>query len=175
MLTMSLESGLVMAQKEGAVKTASHLESLTPISRKALLELRNAMHNVEPLAAGEQTLGQAVRQLIRDYQSATDCSLKLVEDPAFEAPGDDQASSLFRMIQEALTNACHHADARTVQVTLQGRSVSVSDDGKGFDLSKVRRGRGLDNLKSRAEEAGMVFVIGPDAESGVGTRAEVRW
>lgn len=173
MLTMSLESGLVMAQKEQAERTARHLESLTPISRKALLELRNAMHNVEPLAAGEQTLGQAVAQLIRDYQSATGCALTLEEEPGFVAPAE-LASVLFRMIQEALTNACHHAQAKSIRVRLWGRSASVIDDGKGFDPSGVRRGRGLDNLKARAQESGMTFAIGPE-ESGVGTRVEFGW
>jgi two-component system sensor histidine kinase DegS len=175
MLTMSLESGLLMAQKEGAEKTARHLESLAPISRKALLELRNAMHNVEPLAAGTQTLAQAVQQLIRDYQSATGCQLQLTQDEGFEPPGE-RASALFRMIQEALTNACHHSEAKTIQVRLHRKTVSVTDDGKGFDYSMVRRGRGLDNLKSRAEETGMTFSIGPDAQNGgVGTRAEISW
>lgn len=174
MLTMSLESGLVMAQKEKAEKTARHLESLTPISRKALLELRNAMHNVEPLAAGEQTLGQALGQLIRDYQSATGCRLQLVEDADFQPPGE-RTSTVFRMVQEALTNACHHAEAQTITVRLSGRSVLVVDDGKGFDPSRVRRGRGLDNLKSRAEETDMTFVIGPDAETGKGTVASIGW
>lgn len=175
MLTMSLESGLVMAQKEGAQKTAHHLESLTPISRKALLELRNAMHNVEPLAAGDQTLAQALRQLLRDYQSATGCLLTLTEEPDFSPPPGQGSSALFRMLQEALTNACHHAQAKTVEVRLSGRTACVCDDGVGFDPARIRRGRGLDNLKSRAEETGMTFSIGPNPESGAGTRAEIGW
>lgn len=174
MLTMSLESGRVMAQKEGASKTAVHLESLSPIARKALLELRNAMHNVGPLAAGEQTLGQALQQLLRDYQSATGCRLTLVEEENFSPPGT-HTSSLFRMLQEALTNACHHAQASSIEVRLKGRSASVRDDGRGIDLSRIKRGRGLDNLKSRAEETGMTFSIGPDTDTGQGTRAEISW
>ena len=177
MLTMSLESGLVMAQKEGAEKTALHLGSLVPISRKALLKLRNAMHNVEPLAAGEQTLAQAVTQLVRDYQSATGCNLQVCQEPDFTEPGEG-ASALFRMLQEALTNACHHAQASRIEVRLgspHGRAATVVDDGKGFDPSRVRRGRGLDNLKTRAEEAGMTFAIGPPPEGGPGTWATVSW
>lgn len=173
MLTMSLESGLVMAQKEGAMKTAGHLERLTPISQKALLELRNAMHNVEPLAAGQQTLAQALKQLIRDYQSAIACPLQLTELPDF-VPPVEHASTIFRMAQEALTNACHHAEATHIEVRLSGRRLCVSDDGKGVDPATLKRGRGLDNLKVRAQEAGLEFALLPGPE-GRGTQVEIGW
>lgn len=172
MLTMSLENGQVLAQKEGAEKTTRHLQSLTPVARKALLELRNAMHNVEPLAAGEQTLAQALRQLVRDYQSAVGCRLRLEEDDDFQEP-EQHVSALFRMIQEALTNACHHAEASTIVVSLSGRRAAVCDDGKGLDLEKVQRGRGLDNLKARAEENGMSLTLGPNTHTG--TKVEIGW
>lgn len=173
MLTMSLESGLVMARKEGAEKTATHLERLAPVSRKALLELRNAMHNVEPLAAGQQTLAQALKGLIRDYQSATDCPLQLTEKPDYVAPLE-HASTIFRMAQEALTNACHHAGASHIEVRLSGRRLLVNDDGKGVDPATLKPGRGLDNMRTRAEEAGLEFVLLPSPD-GRGTQVEIGW
>lgn len=176
MLTMSLENGLVMAQKEGASKTAAHLDSLTPISRKALLELRNAMHNVETLASGEQSLPQAVSQLLRDYQSATGCHLELTEQPEFVPPPSKALTGLFRMIQETVTNACHHAQAQKVTVSLghpEASAVSVIDDGRGFDPTTVKRGRGLENLKSRANDLGMSLEL--DTRQGEGTTAIIRW
>jgi signal transduction histidine kinase len=172
MLTMSLETGQVMAVKEGAEKTARYLDSLTPISRKALLELRNAMHNVEPLASG-QSLSQALQQLLRDYQSAVGCRLQLVEEDDFQPP-EEHGSALFRMLQEALTNACHHAQATTIEMRLQGHRASVVDDGVGFDQDQIRPGRGLDNLKTRAQAAGMLLSIEPGTD-GRGTRVEIRW
>ncbi len=173
MLTMSLESGLVMAQKEGAEKTSRHLEKLTPVSRKALLELRNAMHNVEPLAAGQQSLAQALKQLIRDYQSAIACPLQLTELPDFQPP-TEHASTVFRMAQEALTNACHHAEADHIEVRLSGRRLCVSDNGKGIDPATLKRGRGLDNLKARAAEASLELALLPGAD-GRGTQVEIGW
>ncbi len=173
MLTMSLENGQVMAQKEGAEKTAAHLDSLTPIAHKALLELRNAMHNVESLAAGQQSLSQAISQLLRDYQSATGCRLEFNETADFVPPPADLQSGLFRMIQETVTNACHHAQAQTVTVVLRPGSVSIRDDGQGFDPAKVKRGRGLENLKNRAEELGMTLEL--TTRPGDGAVVSIRW
>lgn len=173
MLTMSLENGQVMAQKEGAGKTAAHLDSLTPIARKALLELRNAMHNVESLAAGQQSLSQAVSQLLRDYQSATGCRLELAEEADFAPPPAELQTGLFRMIQETVTNACHHAQAQTITVVLRAGLVSIRDDGQGFDPAKVKRGRGLENLKKRAEELGMTLELA--TSPGDGAVVTIRW
>ena len=173
MLTMSLENGQVMAQKEGAVKTATHLSSLTPIAQKALLELRNAMHNVESLAAGEQTLPQAVKQLLRDYQSATGCTLRMTGAEVSGLPPGLAQSGLFRMIQESVTNACHHAKAQTISVEFEPSVVRIRDDGMGFDPALIKPGRGLANLKERASELGMALEF--DTGPGRGTVVEIRW
>ena len=174
MLTMSLETGQVLASKEGAQKTSSHLERLTPIARKALLELRNTMHNIEPLERGRQTLPQAVGQLVRDYQSATECALEFEVSADFSPP-DKGASDIFRMVQESLANACHHADAQTIKIHLgdpHSQGLSVVDNGRGFDPETVRRGRGLNNLKTRATELDVELRFIP-AEPG--TRMELSW
>lgn len=173
MLTMSLENGQVMAQKEGALKTAAHLDSLTPIARKALLELRNTMHNEESLAAGQQTLAQAVSGLLRDYQSATGCRLSLQEESGFAVPSGVDQTGLFRMIQETVTNACHHSAARNIKVVLGPGEVRVEDDGRGFDPQTVSRGRGLKNLKARAQECGMSLQL--LSSPGEGTTIAIRW
>lgn len=173
MLTMSLESGLLMAQKEGAQRTASHLEALTPIARKALLELRNAMHQQEALALGEKSLPEALEQLIRDYRSATGCRLELtVRD--HQPPPQPHRTTLFRMLQESLSNACHHAQADRIEVILERRSARVRDDGCGFDPAQTQPGRGLANLAARAQEANMTLRWSrPEQHSG--TEVEIGW
>lgn len=174
MLTMSLESGLVMAQKEEATKTAKHLESLAPVAQKALLELRNAMYNVEPLAAGEQTLVQAATQLARDYVSATGQDIQVSEESGY-CPPNDQASGVFRMIQEALANACQHSQGNAVKILLGAPSpgsVSIIDNGRGFDMESVSKGRGLKNLQERAAELGVEYKV---ESSEKGTNVHITW
>ena len=68
---------------------------------------------------------------------------------------DNKKLMLFRIIQEQLNNIVKHAEAHHVTVTLSDKEthllLEVKDDGKGFELSKVRRGLGLTNIKNRAE------------------------
>jgi len=89
----------------------------------------------------------------------------------------DLELALFRIVQEALTNAAKHAHARriTVQMQLQARplQVCVTDDGVGFDVEQALRerrtaGLGLINMRETAEFAGGRFSL--ESAPGQGTR-----
>ncbi len=84
------------------------------------------------------------------------------------------ASHLFRVIQEAVNNALKHAGASEIDVKLAAGprqlSVSIEDNGRGFDLNTTSQGNGLQNMRLRVEETGGQFNLysAPDK----GTRVE---
>src|SRR5262249_57335217 len=87
----------------------------------------------------------------------------------------DLAHPLFRIAQEALTNALHHADARSVRVgivyTPDALTLLVQDDGSGFDLAEVDQagpphGLGLRGMAERAK----LMAGTPEADSPPGWR-----
>jgi len=171
MLAMSLETGEVLAEKEGASKTTEHLKKITPVAQKALIELRNAMYSAESLAQGEQSLEEAIAQLGRDYHSATGLVIECTVEEGFKCT-PQLGSVLFRMTQEALSNACQHSGGDTIQVSLGRGELVVRDNGKGFLRDSIKPGRGLKNLENRALEAGIEQSI----ESGrEGTIVTFRW
>jgi signal transduction histidine kinase len=56
-------------------------------------------------------------------------------------------------VQEALTNVAKHAEAGRVSVVVSGQeiiTILITDDGKGFDGSRVKIGIGLSNIRDRA-------------------------
>jgi two-component system sensor histidine kinase UhpB len=63
--------------------------------------------------------------------------------------------TVYRLVQECLTNIAKHAGATRVTVTLERRGaevlVAVSDDGRGMDLQAKRIGLGLVGLRERVE------------------------
>jgi signal transduction histidine kinase len=89
---------------------------------------------------------------------------------AFDGPIDtvvpaDIGDDVTTVLREALSNVSRHAGARGVDVRVVATrgevEVVVTDDGAGFDASDSRRGgRGLDNMRSRAERRGGRFEIG---------------
>ena len=83
----------------------------------------------------------------------------------------------YRIVQEAVSNALKHAgsDARlSVELSLEEDnrcSISVSDDGKGFEMNKKTNGIGLQTIRQRAETIGAEVELA--SAPGRGTRLKV--
>ena len=79
--------------------------------------------------------------------------------------------TLYRFMQEAVTNAVRHSGGRRLSVRLSraGRrlSVEIIDDGAGFDAEAPPAGKGLKNMGVRAAQMGGELAV---ASSGRGTR-----
>ncbi|NND51120.1 MAG: tetratricopeptide repeat protein [Flavobacteriaceae bacterium] len=71
--------------------------------------------------------------------------------------------NIYRIIQEAVNNAIKYAEAKQISVNLKQAkdrlSISVSDDGKGFDPNNVDLGNGLNNMKKRALDLDALFQL----------------
>ena len=76
--------------------------------------------------------------------------------------------NLYRLMQESVSNAIRHADAKTVQIDISSDGdaliMSILDDGKGFDAETVKAGKGLKSIRERAQLLGakLEFVSGID-------------
>jgi signal transduction histidine kinase len=79
-------------------------------------------------------------------------------------------STLYRLVQEGLTNIVRHADAGNVHVTLRERgpevTVEVHDDGRGFDPGAGGAGVGLVGMRERIALVGGTLQI--DSAPGQG-------
>ncbi|MEP7256983.1 MAG: PAS domain S-box protein [Flavitalea sp.] len=68
---------------------------------------------------------------------------------------DELKLNIYRIIQEQMTNIIKHADAKNVSVVLESANTAIkiviSDDGKGFDPNKKRKGIGISNMLNRIE------------------------
>ncbi|WP_379093797.1 sensor histidine kinase [Pedobacter sp. UC225_65] len=71
---------------------------------------------------------------------------------------DEQTETvLYRVIQETVSNVIKHAEANKLDIVLikdeEGISITIEDNGKGFDKSKtdLRTGMGIGNILSRVE------------------------
>jgi signal transduction histidine kinase len=90
---------------------------------------------------------------------------------------DAQATAVFRIVQESLTNVLRHADAERVDVVLNccehGMELTVRDDGRGFNLATVGgESFGLLNIRERATILGGEATV--ESEPGEGTRVSIR-
>ena len=86
----------------------------------------------------------------------------------------DQSLALLRIIQEATTNALRHSECKTITISVSNGNDAVTaevrDDGKGIGSS--RHGRGLDNMRIRAESMSGELTIASDT-GGTAVRCSI--
>jgi signal transduction histidine kinase len=120
----------------------------------------------------------ALSQLIEKFRGEHLLPVSLtcnIPDP--KLPGSMQ-HLLLRIVQESLHNACKHARATQVEVTLTKSDdqieLSIADDGIGFEPSRVGTDRfGLEGIRARAQLLGATLVF--DTAQNHGTRVVVRF
>ena len=153
------------------------LDELRELTRGALAEMRMLLLELRPAALTEKPLGELLRHLADAMTSRTRVPIHLkVEGYSMLSAG--QQIALYRISQEALNNMAKHAGASQVSVDLlcqPGRgTLSIADDGLGFDLDEVQPDRyGMGVMRERAEGIGALLDV--SSRPGQGTRVMVSW
>lgn len=148
--------------------------------RDALEDVRSAIAGLRPRLLEEQGLVDALQAMagspgLWGPQVAVDTGAVTRKD---RLPAEIELA-LFRIAQEAVSNARRHGAADHVRVTLETRpgvvKLAVVDDGRGFDPDRTRaapeRGDGIPGMGERAAQLGGLLRIA--AAPGAGTRVEV--
>lgn len=142
--------------------------------QSALGELRHTIMNLRPTMLDDLGLCSALDWLVRETQSLHP-ELTLTADVDLdESLLDDTIKTvLFRVSQEALTNAVRHSRGTVVRLALEGGeggvSLEVEDNGIGFSLEAVgQQSVGLESMRERVELVGGRLII--STAPGEGTR-----
>jgi two-component system sensor histidine kinase DegS len=101
-----------------------------------------------------------------------------IEGDAFDS-AEEQELTIFRILQECLTNIAKHAEATKVVVSVRFApdriSMSIVDDGKGFDITKTPKNHyGLINMRERAKKASGEVTITSSPGAGTTVALTVR-
>jgi PAS domain S-box-containing protein len=141
----------------------------------AVEESRRLIAGLRPPALDELGVVEAVESLVNEARADIP-SVGLVEELGRSRLPAPVETTIFRIVQEALTNARKHAAARSAQVSLTRTPgavrVSIRDDGTGFDPGSVPADRfGLEGIRQRARLLGAEPMI--SSRPGQGTTIEV--
>ena len=125
-------------------------------------QLRQLSHELRPTILDDWGLLPALKFLAEGVTARTGLFIK-VEGESAPALSPLLATTLYRIVQEALTNVTRHAKATQVKVTLQHElqtlRCSIKDNGVGFDVSSLsartgERGLGLIGIRERLHSVG---------------------
>jgi signal transduction histidine kinase len=138
-----------------------------------IANLRSIITDLRPPALDELGLRAAIESLLDRYREQSGLEVQHELTIARLATGaerleEDLEIAVYRLVQEALTNAIKHASAGSVRVAVRESAgevlVEVQDDGCGFDVANVDQGFGLAGMRERVGLAGGTLNIESSAE-----------
>lgn len=154
-----------------------HLQEALTIVNNVIAGARELAKGIFAASLPGGDLLSALRTLAEQAsaRSGTAVSFTCFEAQSLPALSDATSSSLFRIAQEATTNALRHSGATAIDIVLgadsAGLSLSVTDNGRGCPADADRRGgSGLRIMRFRAHALGAQFRIGTGRDGG--TRVE---
>jgi signal transduction histidine kinase len=147
--------------RQGAEETLEIIRRMSMLLRPSMLD--------------DLGLSAALGWYIKQFSASTSIRVSLNDDgSADHLPAADK-TSLYRIVQETLTNCARHAEARSVHITLASEDhcykVQIADDGKGFVPSQTPRGLGLVGIGERV--AGMGGLLNLKSAPGAGTQIAI--
>jgi len=147
------------------------LESLSELLGTVLGDVRRISRHLRPLVLDEFGLEAAVEWLVTDFRETTGVICDLQSGISTGSLGSDISVTLFRILQEALTNVARHAEARHVRIILIEREgevqLRVEDDGRGIPADYLRPHTfGVLNMKERALRLRGEVLISPAEPTG---------
>ena len=137
--------------------------------------LQSLINELRPSALDQLGIGAALDALATRVQnrSGLDVQTSLAlgggdgELPRFDP---DIEATVYRIVQEALTNVVKHAGATRARVSVEARDgalvVAIEDDGRGLDAERAGRGFGLLGMRERVELADGELRLGPGSKGG---------
>ncbi|MGE4465338.1 substrate-binding domain-containing protein [Sphaerochaeta sp.] len=144
MLAATLESAL---QKTNHAHERQLAKAISDSALKSAYTAKQIARNLYPSDLEENGIIVAVTQLVKERTNPVGIKVELEVQEDFYVNGKEKAFHLYRIIQEALSNALHHADASHILVGLYHDhdmvTVKVEDDGVGFELKKGKAGSGM--------------------------------
>jgi signal transduction histidine kinase len=174
LVAMELDLLSQPGNREGGTQKASELS----IQVKKLSTFVHALsHQLHPAKLEQLGLVKSLRSLCRELSSAHEVVIDYdVAEIKVPLPSST-ALCFYRIAQEALSNAIKHSESEVIEVQLQVienvLTMTIQDDGKGFDPEDTgeKQGLGLLSMRERVRlEQGTVQVM---ARPGEGTRIEV--
>jgi PAS domain S-box-containing protein len=151
-------------------------DAATQLVSQAHFEARRLISEVRPPVIDESGLETAISHLVHEQRRRGGPKIECHSDVQFGRLPSILENAIYRIVQEALTNACKHSKSKKVTVTMvqEGQDVrlEVRDWGIGFDPQPVGEGHfGLESIRQRVRLLGGRVAI--ESTLGSGTLVQV--
>jgi signal transduction histidine kinase len=171
---ISVQAGVALDALDDPPAARVALGRVRAAARQAIPQLRAA---VEPLRSSTVDAGGGLAEIpsLLDHARAAGLAVHYSAPALTLAP--EIELTVYRVVQEALTNVVRHASAHRVTVTIEADAhvltVDVVDDGRGAPAGSAGRGLGLVGMAERVHALGGRLETGPAAGGGFAVHAGI--
>jgi PAS domain S-box-containing protein len=175
MLKITIDRG----ERQGTdASTRQLLNQCSQIVDQCISETRTVSYLLHPPLLDENGLLSAVRWYVEGFATRSGLEVQIEAPPAIPRLLKEIETTLFRILQESLTNVHRHSQSKKVHIEVACDTYTVSlrvrDFGKGIPLDRIRSfrdrgsgmGIGLGGMRERVRELGGVLRIEPAKPSG---------
>ncbi len=131
------------------------LQAAHQMARQTVREVRQLSHQLQPYILDQLGLSEAIESVADSMAEQTGLQINTEIENVELLVDNEAALNIFRIVQEALSNAARHSGARQIDISLtqaDGRiHLQVSDNGKGLSGATNPRGLGLESMRQRVE------------------------
>lgn len=170
---IKLQTDFISRQTDkGDLALQNSAQSIIQATNELIKSTRNITNNLRPITLDHLGIIDALEELVQSWRDLNkSIKFELTTESLPYQLSDELEISLYRMVQEGLTNACKHADAHCIEIRLEFTPLShdknhfvlelkIKDDGKGFTPSNDNsNGVGIINMRERTEAFNGVFCI----------------
>lgn len=158
-------------------RTRHQLEVISDVARTGIKDVRRSVSALRPDALERLSLKFAIQKMISDMTRLSDVKVYFSCEDNVLKFDEDEEMTIYRVIQESVTNAMRHGEARTIWITIKRQEsvlkLQIRDDGKG--CKKIKSGFGTKHIQERIGMLG--GKVNFDGSNGFVVNAEIpiRW
>ena len=161
---ISMNLGAVKTLLKTDVKKATvQVDISSKLAQQALDELTTLINTLRPVQLGDQSLPVALRDYLKVWEKQSGVSVVFRVEGGEKTIAQEAEQSLFRIIQEALSNISRHSRASAASISLtfadDHLTLQISDNGFGFDKISNKQGLGLHSMEERVKELNGTIII----------------
>ena len=150
-------------------------DTILDISNNMYDVARQMMRRLRPVVLDELGLIVALQEMVDDWNSRhEEMFCHFSNEGMLDNLGEELNISIYRIVQEGLTNISKHSGANEVYINIYRHQIeddyielTLKDDGLGFDPKKTRWGLGLLGMRERCEALGGKFSLATEPGQGV--------
>jgi signal transduction histidine kinase len=172
---MAIKVEIALAQRRIDGAEAGWLDAAQSIADSALTTVRDLSHLLHPAMLDDLGLTAALEWYLSGFGKRHGIAVELLHEGMDQRLVPEIETTVYRIVQEAMTNVAKHAGAAIafvyVQRTRDVLRVVIEDDGVGFDPTSAKRGLGMLGIRERV--AHFQGTVSLDTAVGSGTRLTI--